>query len=143
MRFMKTIAASAVLAFATAGTAMAHSPDKIFVSVTSDNVLSQGMAMVLATQSMKQGQEPRVLLCGDAAEMATTSYDMPALQPFGASPQQLMQNLINEGVTVEVCAIFLPNTDFTEDDLIEGVGIAKPDDVSKYMADKNVRYFSH
>jgi len=149
MRSMKVLAASTVLALAGLGAAHAGShgeaegPNQLFVSVTSDSVQTQGMSMVLATRGMQQGQEPRILLCGDGAKMATEDYDAEPLQPAGATPQQMMMNLMNEGVTVEVCAIFLPNTEYTEDDLIDGVGVANPEEVAEYMARPDVRYFSN
>lgn len=145
MRTLNKSVAAAVVAAAGIGLAQAdgHGPDKLFVSVTSDDVQTQGMSMILATQGMQQGQEPRILLCGPGAEMATEDYTADALEPAGANPQQMMSNLIDEGVQVDVCAVFLPNTDYTEDDLIEGVGVAEAPEVAEYMADPSVRYFSN
>ncbi|MCG5532160.1 DsrE family protein [Halorhodospira sp. 9621] len=145
MRVFNKVLAAAAMAAAGVGLAQAdgHGPDKLFVSVTSDDLQTQGMSMILATQGMQQGQEPRILLCGPGAEMATDDYSADALEPAGANPQQMMRNLIDEGVQVEVCAIFLPNTDYTEDDLIEGVGVAEAPEVAEYMADPSVRHFSN
>ncbi len=145
MRTLNKSVAAAVVAAAGIGLAQAdgHGPDKLFVSVTSDDVQTQGMSMILATQGMQQGQEPRILLCGPGAEMATEDYTADALEPAGANPQQMMSDLIDEGVQVDVCAVFLPNTDYTEDDLIEGVGVAEAPEVAEYMADPSVRYFSN
>ncbi|ABM62185.1 DsrE family protein [Halorhodospira halophila] len=145
MRAFNKVVAAAALSVAGVGLVQAdsHGPDKLFVSVTSEDVQTQGFAMILATQGMQQGQEPRVLLCGPGAEMATEDYEADALDPAGANPQQMMRSLIGEGVQVDVCAIFLPNTDYTEDDLIEGVGVAEAPEVAEYMADPSVRYFSN
>ncbi|MFW5695590.1 MAG: DsrE family protein [Alkalispirochaeta sp.] len=131
------------LVLGAAVVAQADEPDKLFVSVTSEDRQTQGFSMILATRAMEQGQEPRILLCGPGAEMALRDYDAEPLEPAGANPQQMMQNLINEGVTVEVCAIFLPNTEHTEDDLIDGVAVASVEDIAAYMADPEVRYFSN
>lgn len=144
MRFIKTLAASALLAVAGAGvTAQADEPSRLFVSVTSEDSHTQFMSMVLANQNMAQGQEVRVLLCGPAAKMGTHDFDGEAMQPSGRNAQELLMNLINNGATVETCAIFLPNTDYTEADLIDGVGSANPEEVGAYMAAPNTRYFSN
>ncbi len=143
MRAFKSGIAATLLTLGGIGAAQAEGPNKLFVTVTSDEVHNQAFAMILATQGMQQGQEPRVLLCGPGAEMATDDYEAEAVEPAGANPQQMMQNLINEGVQVDVCAIFLPNTDFTEDDLIDGVGVASAEEVAEYMADPQVRYFAN
>ncbi|WP_019624506.1 DsrE family protein [Thioalkalivibrio thiocyanoxidans] len=144
MRTLKTLAASAVLAIAGAsGAAQAAEPNKLFVSLTSADEHTQFMSMVLANQTMRQGQEIRVLLCGPAATMATDDFDGPTLEPAGRNAQQLLMNLINNGAKVETCAIFLPNTDYTEADLLDGITPADPEEVGAYMADPSVRFFSN
>ncbi len=143
MRAWKRGAIGALLALASASCMGAEERDKLFVTVTSGEAQAQGFSMILAKQGLKQGQEPRVLLCGPGAEMATEGYEAETLQPAGANPQELMQGLIEQGVQVDVCAIFLPNTTYTEADLIEGVGVASAGEVGAYMADPGVRYFSH
>ncbi|MFP4184043.1 MAG: DsrE family protein [Halorhodospira sp.] len=143
MRAFKKACLVAALALGGAGAAQAEEPDKLFVSVTSEDRQTQGFSLILATKAMEQGQEPRILLCGPGAEMALRDYEAEPLEPAGANPQQMLQNLIEEGVTVEVCAIFLPNTEHTEDALIEGVEPASAEDVAAYMADPEVRYFSN
>ncbi len=144
---MKKIVYLAAVAFGltTLGAANAgsHDGNPVMVSVTAADVQSQFMALVLANQSMAQGAEPRVLLCGPGAEIATRGYDGESLEPSGMNPQDLLNNLIEAGVTVEVCAVFLPNTEYTEDDLIDGIGTANPREVGAYMADPAVRFWSN
>ncbi len=115
---------------------------ELFVVVTSPDNQTQGMAMVLANQALNQGADVRVLLCSDGGQLALRDYQPEALKPRDVTPKQLLQNLLNNGVTVEVCAIFLPNSDWTEVDLIEGVGVAAPPDVAAYMLQPRVRYFT-
>lgn len=87
MRTLKTLAASAVLAIAGAsGAAQAAEPNKLFVSLTSADDHTQFMSMVLANQTMSQGQEIRVLLCGPAATMATEDFDGRPWSPPVATP---------------------------------------------------------
>lgn len=114
----------------------------IFVVVTQEDNMTQGMAMVLANQSLDQGAEVRVLLCGAGATLALSGHDGELLQPREVSPGQLLNRLISQGAQVDVCAIFLPNTEWTEADLREGVGVAQPPEVAAYMLRPSVRYFT-
>ena len=119
-------------------------PDKLLVTVTSADTQTQGMSMILATQAVKRGQEVRILLCGKGTEMAVGRYRVEKLKPAGANPQQMLQKLMEEhGVTAQVCGVFLPNTRYQEKNLIEGVGVASPDEIGEYMADPKVRFFTH
>ena len=123
-------------------TAQANDPDELFVVVTSDDAQTQMMAMVLANQSLNQGAVVRVLLCGEGGRLALADEEFPVFQPADRTPQQLLQNLLNEGSTVEVCAIYLPNTDADASDLIDGIGTAQPPAVAEYMMKPNVQYFT-
>lgn len=114
----------------------------VFVVVTDNDNMTQGMAMVLANQSLDQGAEVRVLFCGPGATLALTGHDGDLLQPREVTPGQLLERLISQGVQVDVCAIFLPNTEWTESDLREGVGVAQPPEVAAYMLRPEVRYFT-
>jgi len=114
----------------------------VFVVVTQEDNMTQGMAMVLANQSLDQGAEVRVLLCGPGATLALSGHDGDPLQPREVSPGQLLNRLIAQGAQVDVCAIFLPNTEWTENDLRDGVGVAQPPEVAAYMLRPGVRYFT-
>ena len=59
--------------------------------------------------------------------------EMPKLKPRDVTPQQMLQGLIKNGATVEVCALYLPNTGLKASDLIPGVGAAKPADVAAHL----------
>ncbi len=119
----------------------AQSQTETFFNVTSSDNQAQGMAMVLAGQMVEQKAAVRVLLCGSAGQLALKSYEPAALKPKNVTPKQMMAGLIKAGVTVEVCALFLPNADKTPADLIEGVSVAKPPEVAAYMTKAGVRAF--
>ena len=121
-----------------------HDDDKrLFVSVTGSAAQDRAMPLVLANQALDQGAEVRVLLCGAGGEIAVAEHELETLAPRGLTPRDLLNRLIQHEVTVEVCAIFLPNTDYTEDDLIEGVGIANPGDVAAWMMAPGTRLFGN
>lgn len=116
--------------------------DDLFVVLTSGDAETQMMAMVLATQSANQDVPVRILLCSEAGELAIEGTESPEFAPADRSPKQLMNGLIDRGVKVEVCGIFLPNREYTEENLIEGVGVAAPPEVAEYMRKEGVRYFT-
>jgi len=140
---MNTITFILTTIFALAGMYTTKAGDEtLFVVLTSSNAETQMMAMVLATQSLNKDVPVRVLLCSDAGELALKDYESSAFAPADRSPKQLLQGLIERDVKVEVCGIFLPNRDYTEEDLIEGVSPAAPPEVAEFMKQAGVRYFT-
>jgi len=138
--FTKLLAAFALLVsfnnIASAG------ESKTFVVVTSGETEVQGMAMVLSMQALKNGSDVRILLCGSGGDIALKSKKSMALKPINKSPRQMMMGLMSKGVTVEVCALYMPNRDLSEADLVDGIKGVTPPVIGTYMADPSVRYFS-
>lgn len=118
-------------------------PDMLTI-ITSDDDETQAMALILTMQAQRNGVTPQILLCDEASELAVTSEmdDSEVLRGPDASPAQMIQRMVNNGVTVEVCAIFLPNSEYTEDDLVGGVGVAQPPAIGALVADPAVRLFT-
>ncbi|MFO7854551.1 MAG: hypothetical protein R6V44_04920 [Paracoccaceae bacterium] len=120
-------------------------PRRLVTIVASGEPETQLMAMVLTMQSVQQGAEARILLCGPGAKMAWKDAPESATapqKPRDMSPQGLMSKLAEMGVRTEVCAIHLPNADKTEDDLIEGVGVAQPPEMAGGIMAEDVRVLS-
>ena len=115
---------------------------KLFVTLMDVDSQARGMTLVLANQAAAQGAEVRMLLCGDGAQLALSDYNPPKLRPRDITPKQLLENLIQNGATVEVCAIFLPNTGYSEEDLSDGIGVADPADVADHMMQPDVKLFT-
>lgn len=130
------------IGFAINASASTEDHDELFVVLTSGDAETQMMAMVLATQSMNQNVPVRVLLCSDAGELAIRDSESPSFEPAGRSPKELLGGLISNDARVEVCGIFLPNREYSEGDLSEGIGVASPPEVAEYMSRKDVRYFT-
>ncbi|MBS3785639.1 MAG: hypothetical protein KGY57_02405 [Gammaproteobacteria bacterium] len=124
--------------------AFAQSNPNMLTILTSDEDETQAMALILTMQAMQNGASPHILLCDEAGELAVTAEmdDSEVLIGPDASPAQMIQRLVNNGVTVEVCAIFLPNNDLTEADLIDNVGVAQPPAIGALVADPAVRLFT-
>ena len=140
---MKTLITFLITLLGFAGMAEAQTEnDPLFVVLTSDDAETQMMAMVLATQSLNKDVPVRVLLCSDAGDLALKDSESPAFAPADRSPKQLLMGLIDSGVQVEVCGIYLPNRDYTEADLMDGIGTAAPPEVAEFMKQEGVRYFT-
>lgn len=113
-----------------------------FVVLTSADAETQMMAMVLAAQSVNKEVTVSVLLCSSAGLLAIEGEESPTFAPPNRSPKQLLTGLIERGVEVNVCGIFLPNREYTENDLLKGVGVASPPDIAEHMKKPNVRFFT-
>lgn len=138
---MKTLILFIAMSFGFAPQSEANSSD-LFIVLTSGDAETQMMAMVLATQSFNQDVNIRILLCSDAGGLAIRDKESKVFEPANRSPKQLLTGLIDQGVMVEVCGIYLPNREYTADDLIDGVGSARPPEVAAFMKQEGVRYFT-
>ncbi|PVA11471.1 hypothetical protein DC366_00360 [Pelagivirga sediminicola] len=135
MRILPVLAVCAAAAIALPAAAqqkanMQQGPDKLVTVITSENAQSQLMGMVLTMQSIKAGASAHMLLCGPGGDLALK--DAPeaataAQPPMGMSPQGLMQQIMQAGGTVEVCAIYLPGKGADASVLLDGITAAAPD----------------
>jgi intracellular sulfur oxidation DsrE/DsrF family protein len=58
------------------------------------------------------------------------------------SPHGLLSMLVADGVTTQVCAIYLPNSAHAAEDLIEGVSVATPPEIAAVMTAPQTRLFT-
>jgi predicted peroxiredoxin len=135
------------LLWGTSALADQHGQDEqpatpVFVVITAEDNQTRGMALVLARQMLDQGARLRILLCGPGGELGIAGLEEAPLAPRGITPKQLLRGLIADGVQVDVCALFLPNGPHGEDQLLEGIGVAMPPEVGRYMLGEGVRYFT-
>lgn len=161
MRIKTTLAlAAAATALGLSGAALADSHggdghdrdgngERALVILTSDSLQTQGMAMILANALQQQGAELSILLCDAAGDLAVEGYasaqpiNTPPANPAGqVTPEGILQMLLDNGAQVDVCAIYLPNSDHAEDDLREGVGVAAPGPIAEMMRDPKIPVFS-
>ncbi|MCC5986417.1 MAG: DsrE family protein [Pararhodobacter sp.] len=113
----------------SAETANTQSPASLVTVLTAADAQTQLMAMVLTTQAVEQGETVHMLLCGPGGDIALADAPESATAPQPPremSPQGMLQMLIGRGVTVEVCAIYLPGLGADAEALIEDVGVAQP-----------------
>jgi intracellular sulfur oxidation DsrE/DsrF family protein len=136
MRSLKILTAALCLAV-PAGAAVAQDAAPLVTIVTAEHPQTQLMAMVLTSQAAQQGHPVRVLLCGPGGDMALADAPegVTAPQPpMGASPQGLLAQLLENGATVEVCAIYLPGLGADASVLMDGVTVAQPPAMAAAMA---------
>lgn len=126
-----------------ASTGVQPSTKGLFVIVTSENAMTQMMAMVLSTQTLNQGRSVRVLLCGPAGNLALKGSKEQLFKPVNKSPQMLLKELIARGVKVEVCPIFLPNTGKQPSALITGVTVGNPPVIAAALAEDGIKLLTY
>jgi len=114
----------------------------LFVILTDGNAMTQMMAFALATQTLEQGKSLQILLCGEAGKLAVKNSAQTMLKPVNKSPQMMLASLMSRGVKVEVCPLFLPNTNMTEANLITGVTVAKPPVIAQQMRADGIKLFT-
>lgn len=124
---------SVVIAATLLASAVSAQAADLFVNIHSGNAMAQGAGLVLAGQALEQKANVRVLLCDAAADIAVAGKEMPTLKPRNVTPQQMLQGLIKNGASVEVCALYLPNSGRQATDLIPGVTPAKPAEVAAHL----------
>lgn len=144
---MKSLKALAVAALVAVTPLAAHAGDQemieeVLVILSSESLQTQGMAMVLSTTMAQQGSKVNVLLCDKAGDLALKDYDAPTLKPKDVTPGQMLRGLLKQGGTANVCALYLPNSDYSKDDLLEGVGVATPPEMAGQMLNPAMRTFS-
>ncbi|MDR9425626.1 MAG: DsrE family protein [Marinobacter sp.] len=116
--------------------------DEVLVILSSDSLQTQGMAMVLSNTMAQQGAQVNVLLCDAAGDLALKSYSAEALAPKNVTPGQMLRGLMKAGGKVSVCALYLPNSEYSKADLLDGVGVAKPPEMARPMLDRKMRTFT-
>lgn len=120
--------------------ASAEAPE-VLVYLTSGSTQTQGMAMVLSGQMVQQQAKVHLLLCDEAGDLALEASDSEPLKPMNKSPAELLDNLMQQGVTVEVCALYLPNKG-GEVTLKPGIQAAKPQVIAAKLLNPDVKTFS-
>lgn len=115
---------------------------EVLVTLTSAETQTQGMALVLSSAMQSQGANVQVLLCDSAGYLAVADHPSEALAPRNVSPQQMLKNLMQNGADIQVCALFLPNAELSQEALLEGVQSAQPPAISERMLADNIRVFN-
>lgn len=123
--------------------------DKALVTLTSGALQTQGMAMILSNAMQQQGTDLHILLCDAAGDLALQEYtsaeaiNTPPSNPAGqVKPEGILGMLMEKGASVDVCAIYLPNSEYSNADLREGVGVAAPGPIAQMMRDPAIPVYS-
>ncbi|WP_372965968.1 hypothetical protein [Marinobacter sp.] len=116
--------------------------EEVLVILSSASNQTQGMAMVLANTMAEKGAKVNVLLCDEAGDLALKTYKGDALAPRNVTPGQMLRGLLKSGGVANVCALYLPNSEHTKEDLIDGVGVAMPPQMASQMLNRKMRIYS-
>lgn len=142
----KTLTAAALgMTALIAPAAQAEEAAQLVTILTSAEPQTQLMTMVLTLQAMQAGAGAYVLLCGPAGDLALSEAPEAATapqKPKGMSPQGLMQKIMQDGATVEVCAIYLPNKGVGPEALLSGITAAEPPAVARRLLAEDTQVLS-
>ena len=97
MKIKKFIYLIAIITVCISLKSHAEEDCKVFVVLTTADVQTQLMALVLTTQMSKHGEVDQILLCGPAGDLAVKNSRETLLKPINKSPQMLLQSLIENG----------------------------------------------
>ncbi len=131
------------LLLSTASIASDNMAKGLNVVITSQDAQTQMMGMVLSMMTLKQNKEVNMTLCSNAGDLAVKGMESPILKPQDKSPKMMLQALIKQGAKVQVCPLYLPNASKDESVLLEGITVAKPDEVAKKLLDKDYQNLSY
>ncbi|MEN8717117.1 MAG: hypothetical protein ABF301_00455 [Sulfurovum sp.] len=113
------------------------------VILTTKDTQTQMMAMVLAMNTMKLKKEVNIVLCSNAGDLADKNISSQNMKPINKSPKMLLQGLIKKGASVKVCPLYLPNASKDKSILIDGVSVAKPNEVATKLMEKGYKILSY
>ena len=112
---------------------------ELFLVLTTPDRQIQLMALELSTQLSKDQKPVQILLCGAAGDIAVNGSEEVILKPVNKSPRMILKSLIEGGVTVQVCSLYMPNKGVSAEDLIDGVTQAKSQLVAKMLLKHGVK----
>lgn len=113
------------------------------VILTSKDTQTQMMAMVLSMNTIKLKKQVNIILCSNAGDLADKNISSEIMKPLNKSPKMLLQGLIKQGASVKVCPLYLPNASKDKSVLLEGVTVAKPNEVASKLLDTDYKILSY
>ena len=113
------------------------------VVLTAKETQTQMMAMILAMNTLKLKKEVNIVLCSDAGDLADKNISSEKMKPLDKSPKMLLQGLIKQGASVKVCPLYLPNASKDESVLLDGITVAKPNEVASKLLEKDYKVLSY
>lgn len=141
MKPVSKAVSTAVLATALM-TSPAFAGQKMLMLLSAPAAEAQAFNLVLANQLQASGHGVHMLLCGEAGDIVLKAVPAAATKPVtpqGMTVRSLLEGLMTKGATVQVCAIYLPNRKLQADALMEGVSVARPQDIATMIADPAVK----
>ena len=134
---------SSIIILSTASIASENSAKGLNVIITSGDAQTQMMGMALSMATLKQKKEVNMTLCSKAGDLAVKDMESPILKPMDKSPKMMLQALIKQGAKVDLCPIYLPNSENAKAELLEGITIATPADGASKLLNKDYQNLSY
>ena len=134
---------SSIVMLSTASIANENSAKGLNVIITSGDAQTQMMGMALSMATLKQKKEVNMTLCSKAGDLAVKGMESPVLKPMDKSPKMMLQALMKQGAKVDLCPIYLPNSENAKAELLEGITIATPADGAAKLLNKDYQNLSY
>jgi predicted peroxiredoxin len=134
---------SSIVMLSTASIANDNSAKGLNVIITSGDAQTQMMGMALSMATLKQKKEVNMTLCSKAGDLAVKGMESPVLKPMDKSPKMMLQALMKQGAKVDLCPIYLPNSENAKAELLEGITIATPADGAAKLLNKDYQNLSY
>jgi predicted peroxiredoxin len=134
---------SSIIMLSTASIASENSAKGLNVIITSGDAQTQMMGMALSMATLKQKKEVNMTLCSKAGDLAVKGMESPVLKPMDKSPKMMLQALMKQGAKVDLCPIYLPNSENAKAELLEGITIATPADGAAKLLNKDYQNLSY
>lgn len=117
------------LALIASGNALAASDagKTFFYNITTDEVWPAGMATTQAYKAAEAGHDVVIYLNVRGVYLAATNRKQDTLGATGRTAQENIEMAMENGARVLVCPMCMGQGGLTEDDLIDGVELGKPD----------------
>jgi predicted peroxiredoxin len=134
---------SSIIMLSTASIASENSAKGLNVIITSGDAQTQMMGMALSMATLKQKKEVNMTLCSKAGDLVVKGMESPVLKPMDKSPKMMLQALMKQGAKVDLCPIYLPNSENAKAELLEGITIATPADGAAKLLNKDYQNLSY
>ena len=116
------------VALLTSGQVLASDDGKtFFYNITTDDVWAAGMATTQAAKAAERGHDVVIYLNVRGVYLAATNRKQDTLGATGRTAQENIEMAMENGARVLVCPMCMGQGGLTEDDLIDGVELGKPD----------------
>ena len=98
--------------------AMANETKSIFVNITSSDSIKAPMAIMFASQGLKQNIDMTIFLNAEGVRLAVKDFHSPTNSKDGKTTQEMITSFVKNGGKLLVCPMCLKSLGYDESNLI-------------------------